>query len=61
MDNLLCKRLWRWASIRHPNKPATWVKKKYFPDVKETRSWILNNGKYILNRPKVSRPYKTQV
>ncbi|GGA10480.1 hypothetical protein CYANOKiyG1_23410 [Okeania sp. KiyG1] len=50
MDHLLWKRLWRWANRRHPNKSAKWVKKKYFPSVKDTRNWILNNGEYILNQ-----------
>ncbi|NEQ73090.1 MAG: group II intron reverse transcriptase/maturase [Okeania sp. SIO2C9] len=50
MDSLLWKRLWRWASRRHPNKSAKWVKKKYFPRCKETRNWILNDGEYILNQ-----------
>ncbi|MGD1717090.1 group II intron reverse transcriptase [Dapis sp. BLCC M172] len=49
MDMLLWKRLWRWASRRHPNKSAKWVKKKYFPHCKETRNWLLNDGEYILN------------
>ncbi|NEQ37258.1 MAG: group II intron reverse transcriptase/maturase [Okeania sp. SIO3I5] len=48
IDSLLWKRLGRWASRRHPNKSATWVKKKYFPNVKGTRNWILNDGEYIL-------------
>ncbi|WP_293163520.1 group II intron reverse transcriptase/maturase [Okeania sp. SIO2C9] len=50
LDFLLWKRLWRWASRRHPNKPAKWVKDKYFPRYKETRDWILNDGEYILNQ-----------
>ena len=50
LDMLLWKRLWRWVSRRHPNKSAKWVKKKYFPSVKDTRNWILNDGEYILNR-----------
>ncbi|WP_237395979.1 group II intron maturase-specific domain-containing protein [Okeania sp. KiyG1] len=33
IDNLLWKRLWRWASRRHPNKSAKWVKEKYFPSI----------------------------
>ncbi len=49
IDNLLWKRLWRWANRRHPNKPSQWVKKKYFPKVKKTRNWVLNDGEYILN------------
>ncbi|NES05952.1 MAG: group II intron reverse transcriptase/maturase, partial [Okeania sp. SIO2F4] len=50
LDMLLWKRLWRWVGRRHPNKPAAWVKKKYFLKVKETRNWILNDGEYILNQ-----------
>ncbi|WP_365673369.1 group II intron maturase-specific domain-containing protein [Okeania sp. SIO3I5] len=48
MDYFLWKRLWRWASRRHPNKSATWVKKKYFSPI-GTRNWILNDGEYVLN------------
>nr|WP_287279034.1 MULTISPECIES: group II intron maturase-specific domain-containing protein [unclassified Okeania] len=49
LDNLLWKRLWRWASRRHPNKSATWVKQKYFHQ-KGTRNWVFTNGKIILNQ-----------
>ncbi len=49
MDMLLWKKIQRWLSRRHPNKSATWVKKKYFPKVKGTRNWTLNHGEYILN------------
>ncbi|NEO54768.1 MAG: group II intron reverse transcriptase/maturase [Okeania sp. SIO3B5] len=49
LDMLLWKRLWRWASRRHPNKPSQWVKKKYFPNIKGTRNWVLNDDEYILN------------
>ena len=41
LDNLLWKRLWRWAKRRHPNKSSEWVKTKYFSPY-ETRNWILN-------------------
>ncbi|NEQ37360.1 MAG: group II intron reverse transcriptase/maturase [Okeania sp. SIO3I5] len=49
LDMLLYKRLWRWASRKHPNKSAKWVKKKYFPTIKNTRKWELNDNGYILN------------
>ncbi len=49
MDERLWKRLWRWASRRHSNKPAKWIKKKYFPKVNKTRNWEFNDGEYILN------------
>ncbi|WP_293076887.1 group II intron maturase-specific domain-containing protein, partial [Okeania sp. SIO3B5] len=48
IDSLLWKRLWRWASRRHPNKSAKWVRQKYFPSI-GTRNWVLNDGEYILN------------
>ena len=48
LDMLLRKKLWRWASRRHPRKSATWVKQKYFPLI-GTKDWILNKGEYILN------------
>ena len=50
LDMLLWKRIWRWASRRHPNKSAKWVKDKYFPHCKKTRNWVLNDGEYILNQ-----------
>ncbi|MCL2933294.1 MAG: hypothetical protein MGG11_13880 [Trichodesmium sp. MAG_R03] len=43
------KRLGRWASRRHPNKLTKWVKEKYFPKVKGTRNWVLNDGEYIVS------------
>ena len=49
IDDLLWKRLWRWASRRHSNKSATWIKEKYFSKVKKTRNWEFNDGEYILN------------
>ncbi|ABG49726.1 RNA-directed DNA polymerase [Trichodesmium erythraeum IMS101] len=50
LDYLLWERLGRWASRRHPNKSAKWVKNKYFPRCKVTRNWLLNDGEYILNQ-----------
>ena len=50
MDERLWKRLGRWASRRHPNKSAKWIKKKYFSNVNGTRNWVLNDGEYIQNR-----------
>ncbi len=50
IDSLVWTRVWRWASRRHPNKSAKWVKEKYFPKISKTRNWILNDGEYILNR-----------
>jgi RNA-directed DNA polymerase len=30
VDNVILKKLWRWARRRHRHKPAAWVKAKYF-------------------------------
>jgi len=39
MDAWIWKTLWRWATRRHPKKPKSWIKKRYF--IKEgTRDWI---------------------
>ncbi|MGK7921302.1 MAG: group II intron reverse transcriptase/maturase [Trichodesmium sp.] len=50
MDMLVWKRLWRWASRRHPNKSAKWVKNKYFQKIKGNRNWEFNEGGYTLKR-----------
>ena len=50
LDDLLGRRLGRWGSRRHPNKPGKWVKKKYFSNVKDTRNWIFNDGEYVLSQ-----------
>ena len=39
VDHEIWRRLWRWARRRHPNKLATWVKKRYFPAL-DGRSWV---------------------
>jgi RNA-directed DNA polymerase len=39
IDHFIFKTLWRWASRRHPNKKAHWVKDKYFRSHKG-RNWI---------------------
>jgi RNA-directed DNA polymerase len=33
--------LWAWAKRRHPDKPAKWVKKRYFRD---DGYWTLHEG-----------------
>ena len=49
LDHLLLRRIWRWASRRHSNKSAAWVKEKYFPHREGTKSWVLKDEEYILN------------
>jgi RNA-directed DNA polymerase len=38
VDHEIWRRLWQWARRRHPNKTATWVKKRYFP-AQGNRHW----------------------
>ena len=39
VDHAIFQALWKWARHRHRNKPARWVKKKYFPDEGPNR-WV---------------------
>jgi RNA-directed DNA polymerase len=39
VDHAIWEQLWQWACQRHPNKPLTWVKDRYF--VRQgTRDWV---------------------
>jgi len=39
IDHQIYKALWRWACRRHPEKSASWIKKKYFRS-QGLRNWI---------------------
>ncbi len=39
VDTKIWEKLWRWARRRHPNKPRTWVKAKYFHS-EGGRNWV---------------------
>jgi RNA-directed DNA polymerase len=39
IDHLVWLKLWRWAKRRHPNKPAHWVKARYFTR-QGARDWV---------------------
>lgn len=41
IENQIFHAIWRWARRRHPNKGATWVKKKYFR-TQGLRQWIFS-------------------
>lgn len=47
MRYLIFGLIWRWALRRHPNKPKTWVKQKYFQTI-ENRKWVFATH-YIAN------------
>jgi RNA-directed DNA polymerase len=37
VDDVIFKKLWRWARRRHRKKPASWVKRKYFTKAGDDR------------------------
>ncbi|MBJ7412356.1 MAG: group II intron reverse transcriptase/maturase [Phenylobacterium sp.] len=39
VDHAIWKQLWQWACRRHPHKPLTWVKDRYFA-TKGSRRWV---------------------
>jgi RNA-directed DNA polymerase len=39
VDHLIWKQLWQWACRRHPHKPLTWVKDRYFAR-EGMRNWV---------------------
>jgi RNA-directed DNA polymerase len=39
MDSWIWRKLWQWATRRHPSKRSRWVRKKYFRTV-GARSWV---------------------
>ena len=48
-DHRIHQMLWRWARRRHLNKPAKWVKAKYFAR-RGSRDWVFTDGKRDLLR-----------
>jgi RNA-directed DNA polymerase len=42
MDNWLWRKLWRWASRRHPRKSRRWIKRRYFHSV-GLRNWVFRS------------------
>jgi RNA-directed DNA polymerase len=49
VDSAIWEMTWRWAKRRHPNKPQTWIKSKYFQS-KGSKNWVFGekNGKLKL-------------
>lgn len=39
VDDIIWKRLWRWARRRHPEKSLPWIKQRYFIRM-GTRDWV---------------------
>jgi RNA-directed DNA polymerase len=40
LDHYIFGQLWRWATQRHPNKPAKWKRRKYFSAA--GRNWVFS-------------------
>jgi RNA-directed DNA polymerase len=45
VDDKIFGYLWRWARRRHRNKPALWVKEKYFHTT-QSRNWVFTGTHY---------------
>jgi RNA-directed DNA polymerase len=45
VDDRIFHWLWRWARRRHRNKPASWVKRKYFQRI-QGREWVFTGKCY---------------
>ena len=43
VDHQIHQMLWRWATRRHPNKPAKWVQEKYFR-TRQLRKWVFSTA-----------------
>jgi RNA-directed DNA polymerase len=41
MDHIIAFWVWQWAIRRHPNKSASWLKKRYFSS-RGTRNWVFS-------------------
>lgn len=65
-DDLIWSMLWRWATRRHPNKGARWIKKRYFTS-RGTRDWIFaatgDGGKQstLILRKEADTPIKRHI
>ncbi|MDL2410927.1 group II intron maturase-specific domain-containing protein [Rhizobium calliandrae] len=42
VDHAIWQQLWQWACRRHPHKPLTWVKDRYFAR-EGTRNWVFRS------------------
>lgn len=42
VDHAIWKQLWQWACRRHPHKPLTWVKDRYFAR-EGARNWVFRS------------------
>ena len=41
VDHAIFCALWQWSKRRHPKKPITWIKKKYFTSI-EGQNWVFH-------------------
>ncbi len=50
LDNLIFRKLLRWAKRRHPNKGMKWVSNKYFLSHATKRKWEFSSAKFSLRK-----------
>ena len=55
VDHAIFRALWQWAKRRHPHKPHTWIKKKYFTS-KGGQNWVFSGE--ILGREGAFQPIR---
>ncbi len=55
VDHAIFLALWQWAKRRHPHKPHTWIKKKYFQS-KGGQHWVFSGE--ILGREGTFQPIR---
>ncbi|WP_265042204.1 reverse transcriptase domain-containing protein [Wolbachia endosymbiont (group B) of Melanostoma mellinum] len=49
LDNIMFRKIWRWAVRRHPNKGKYWIKKKYFRRYKNDNwKFMTSDGRYLI-------------
>ncbi|WP_395460208.1 group II intron reverse transcriptase/maturase [Wolbachia endosymbiont (group B) of Myelois circumvoluta] len=49
LDDIMFKKLWKWAVFRHQNKGKFWIKRKYFKKYKNDNwRFMSNNGVYLI-------------
>jgi RNA-directed DNA polymerase len=61
VDSQIWKTLWTWCRRRHPNKPESWIRSKYYRR-KESRNWVFaSNGRQLVEAAdtKIIRHLKT--
>jgi RNA-directed DNA polymerase len=57
MDHAIFQALWRWAKRRHPNKPPTWIRRKYFTS-EANNHWVFQGTITSQGKTRQQRLYR---